>query len=107
MRIQNPNLDPSLAAQQRPEEAHRITPAHNSVVPSGSGATSTSGDQAKLGSSTVELTAKALAQPEVRQEQVQQLRAQITGGTYVVNTSQIAEAMLNDPQTGMGTRGDG
>lgn len=107
MRIQHPNPDPSLAAQNRLEDSHRVTAANSSLVPSGSGAHSATGDQATLASSTVGLTAQVMAQPEVRSGLVQQLQAQIANGTYVVDPSRVAEAMLADPQTGLGTKGNG
>ncbi|MGH9482668.1 MAG: flagellar biosynthesis anti-sigma factor FlgM [Terriglobales bacterium] len=59
------------------------------------------GDQATLGASVVNLTAQALNQPEVRTETVKQLRAQIAAGTYNVNASHLAEAMLADPLTNL------
>lgn len=107
MRINTQNLDASLAAQNRPDSTGRVTKANSSHLASGSGAAVTSGDQATLGSSTVGLTAQVLAQPPVRSDLVQQLRAQIANGTYTVDPTQVAEAMLNDPQTSMGPRGNG
>lgn len=107
MRIHNPNLDPSTAAHNRPEPATRVDRGQSSIVPSGSGARIINGDQATLGSSAVDLTARVLAQPDVRADLVQQFRAQIAGGTYVVAPSNVAEAMLSDPQAGLGTRGNG
>ncbi|MGH9475175.1 MAG: flagellar biosynthesis anti-sigma factor FlgM [Terriglobales bacterium] len=107
MRINNPSLDPSLAAQNRPENTNRVTTANSSLVSSGSGAHQVTGDQATLASSAVQLTALAMAQPEVRSGLVQQLRAQVASGSYAVDPTNVAEAMLADPQTGLGTSGHG
>lgn len=61
----------------------------------------TGGDQATLGAAVVNLTAKALQHPEVRTERVKRLRAQVASGSYAVDTTQVAEAMLSDPLTGL------
>lgn len=105
--IHNPNLDPSTATQGLSENSARVHTGRKPVVPTGSGASATSGDQARLGASAVGLTAQAMTQPEVRSELVQHFRAQIAGGQYVVDASQVADAMLSDPQAGLGKPGNG
>ncbi|MGH9467401.1 MAG: flagellar biosynthesis anti-sigma factor FlgM [Terriglobales bacterium] len=107
MKILDPNLDPSWAAQQRSQGSSPVASTRTSVPPSGSGNTVSSSDATRLGSSVVGLTAQALAQPETRSEMVSQLRAQIAGGNYVVQATAVADAMLADPQTGLGTLGHG
>lgn len=105
--IHNPNLDPSTATQGLSENATRVHTGKKSVVPTGTGASATSSDQARLGASAVGLTAQAMAQPEVRSELVQHFRAQIAAGQYVVDASRVADAMLADPQAGLGNKGHG
>ncbi len=43
-----------------------------------------------------QLTAAALAAPEIRSERVAELRTSIDNGTYVVEPGAIATAMMND-----------
>ncbi|HEY8056682.1 MAG TPA: flagellar biosynthesis anti-sigma factor FlgM [Terriglobales bacterium] len=105
--IHNPHLDPSTATQGLSETATRVHTGKKSVVPTGNGATAVSSDQARLGASAVGLTAQAMAQPEVRSELVQHFRAQIASGQYVVDASRVADAMLTDPQAGLGNKGNG
>jgi len=63
-------------------------------------------DQATLGASVVTLTRGALAGPDVRADLVAHYRAQIAQGSYHVAAPDLADAMLADTQTGLGT-GDG
>ncbi|MGH9413812.1 MAG: flagellar biosynthesis anti-sigma factor FlgM [Terriglobales bacterium] len=86
--------------------SERITKAKSSPLTSGSGATVSTGDQTTLGSSAVELTATAMAQPDTRTDLVQKLRSQIADGSYAVDPAQVADAMLADPQA-LGPRGNG
>lgn len=103
MRIINPaptnNRD--LAPTTLPGAPDRIGP--NSTTSTGGGASLASSDQATLGASAVSLTASALNQPDVRAGLVNHFRAQISAGTYIVNANAVAGAMLDDPQTGLGT----
>lgn len=69
----------------------------------GFGPSSTGTDGATLGSSVVTLTQTALAQPDVRGARVEQLRNQISSGTYQVSPTQVATALLADPLTGLGS----
>ena len=48
------------------------------------------------GISISDLTAKALAAPEIRAEKVSGLRQQIAEGTYQPNASRIASAMIEN-----------
>jgi flagellar biosynthesis anti-sigma factor FlgM len=88
------------------EGASRVGTGNASSVPSGAGVHQT-GDQATLGSSSVNLTQRALQSPEIRSELVAQFRAQILNGTYAVDANNVAAAMLSDPQTGLGNGGRG
>jgi flagellar biosynthesis anti-sigma factor FlgM len=88
------------------EGTNRVGTGNPSSVPSGAGMNQT-GDQATLGSSAVHLTQRALQSPEIRSELVAQFRAQIGNGTYTVDASKVAAAMLSDPQTGLGNGGRG
>ena len=46
------------------------------------------------GVSVSNLAARALAAPEIRQEKVEVLRAQVTNGTYQVSSAQIAASIF-------------
>lgn len=53
----------------------------------------------KFASDTVtlnSLTAKALHQPEIRQEKVDNLRQAVSSGEYKVDSQKIADAMIRD-----------
>ncbi len=104
MRIPNQGLtNESVAPTPSAEGSNRVGQASSHAsTPAGSNLAGTNGDQATLGASAVQLTATALQQPDVRSELVSHLRAQIAGGTYTVNASQVAEAMLSDPLAGLG-----
>lgn len=104
MRIPNQSVtDNSLVPTPSSESSNRVGQAQAHASTSvGSPLAVTGGDQATLGASAVNLTATALQQPDVRSELVSRLRAQIAGGTYTVNASKVAEAMLSDPLTGLG-----
>ncbi len=107
MRIQDTGITPKpIEPSPLGEGANRVGAAHPSSVPSGAGVNAT-GDQATLGSSAVNLTARALQSPEIRSELVAQFRAQIANGSYAVDASQVAGAMQSDPLTGMGNGGRG
>lgn len=67
-----------------------------------SGGVSVNLDGATLGSSSVALTAQAMNQPDVRSQLVEHFRSQIAAGTYQVSATQVADAMLSDPLTGLG-----
>lgn len=56
-------------------------------------------DQPALGASLVGLTARALAQPEVRGDVVAHFRGQIATGAYQPDAVQTASRMLADPLT--------
>ncbi|HWG38123.1 MAG TPA: flagellar biosynthesis anti-sigma factor FlgM [Terriglobales bacterium] len=105
MRIHHPPVNPA----QNPalEQAANVGPgrvSNSSTSIVGTGANPVSGDQAKLGASSVALTASALGQPEVRSDLVAHFRAQIASGAYTVDPSQVADSMLQDPLTGLGNR---
>lgn len=107
MRIQDTGNTPKpIEPSSLNDGASRIGTGNTNSVPNGAGGRTT-GDQATLGSSAVSLTARALQTPEVRTELVTQFRAQIANGTYAVDASQVAGAMLSDPLTGMGNGGRG
>lgn len=53
-----------------------------------------SGDTADLGQVSG-LVAEAMNQPEVRQDKVDAIKAQIAAGTYEINPSKIADAVIN------------
>lgn len=58
------------------------------------GPDSVSGDTVNL-SQISGLVAKALGQPEVRMDKVQAIKAQIGAGSYEVNPSMVADAIIN------------
>src|SRR5579863_7969111 len=58
-----------------------------------SGAEQLSADTANL-SQISGLVAKAMEQPEVRMDKVEAIQAQIAAGTYKVDPSQVADAMI-------------
>ena len=103
MRIHHPPVNP--ADQTTNVQSANVGRASNaSASVPGTGSNPVSGDQAKLGASSVALTASALGQPELRADLVAQFRAQIASGTYTVDPSQVADSMLQDPLTGLGNR---
>ncbi len=107
MRINDTGMTPKpIEPSPLGEGAHRVGTGNASSVPSGAGVNKT-GDQATLGSSSVNLTARALQSPEIRSELVAQFRTQIANGAYAVDASQVAGAMLSDPLTGLGNGGRG
>lgn len=104
MRIPNPSVtNNGVVPTPNTDSTQRLGNANSHAsTPAGSSAAVTGSDQATLGASAVNLTAGALQQPEVRADVVAHFRAQIAGGTYTVNPSDVAEAMLSDPLTGLG-----
>lgn len=57
-----------------------------------------SGDRTTIstqGSAVQDLAAKALDTPEIRQEKVNALRESVNNGTYSLDPSKIAEAMID------------
>lgn len=68
-----------------------------SVSPAGSN--QVTGDAVNL-SEISGLVAKAMDQPEVRMDKVQAIRAQIAAGTYEVNLSKVADALISSALAG-------
>jgi negative regulator of flagellin synthesis FlgM len=70
----------------------QTTPAQAAPLPSDSVKVS------ERASAIGELTAKAEALPDVRQERVNQLRARVESGDYQPTSDQIADALLKESQ---------
>ncbi|MFZ1132693.1 MAG: flagellar biosynthesis anti-sigma factor FlgM [Terriglobales bacterium] len=89
MRIQLNTPDPqSISAEQA---------SKSSTTPVGQTGSAAASDKTSLTQDTVTLSSlatQALAQPEVRQSQVDSLRESIGSGQYKLDPSEIADAIL-------------
>lgn len=87
MRIDlNSGIGTTETSLEKSAGARRATPAgQNAVEPEFSAA----------GASVTSLTATALSAPEIRQEKVQALQAQVQSGNYHISAKQIAASMLD------------
>ena len=97
MKITQTPINPSLINTPSPASARRgAAGAEGATVAAGG---DPSRDQLSLGASAVGLSARALAQPDVRGDVVAHFRGQIAAGAYQPNAAQTAGRMLADPLT--------
>ena len=71
-----------------------VRPSFFAETSSFSGGISVSGRAAEIG----EVTSKTLQLPEIREERVEQLRAQVQSGNYRPSAENIADALVKETQ---------
>ena len=69
--------------------------AATSDVPADQGATLTGATRSTLTHTVPRMVSRAMSSPEVRQDKVDAIRSALAGGTYKLDASKIAGAMLS------------
>ena len=98
MKITPTPVNATLLHTPSPASARRGTAGAAAAAGSGS-LSAYASDQPALGASLVGLTARALAQPDMRGDVVAHFQGQIAAGAYQPDPAQIASRMLADPLT--------
>jgi flagellar biosynthesis anti-sigma factor FlgM len=80
---------------ERATEGSTVTPTGSAGVQPAADSISVSGRAAEIG----ELTNKTSQLPEIREERVEQLRAQVQSGNYRPSAEDIADALLKESQS--------
>jgi len=95
-------IDPNLGiSEQQPTD--RVGGASSASRPAPSAASGSGSDEATLSPDALrlsELSSTLASVPEIRQDRVAPLRQAISNGTYAPTNDQIAQAMMNDFQSG-------
>lgn len=91
--LNNPDPIQSIASTAVASVAKGMPPV------STAGSNQVAGDAVNL-SEISGLVRQAMDQPEVRMDKVQAIRAQIAAGTYEVNPSKVADALINSALAG-------
>ncbi|HVB40288.1 MAG TPA: flagellar biosynthesis anti-sigma factor FlgM [Terriglobales bacterium] len=99
MKITNTPINPTVVTTPSPASARRGAAGASGTTVAAGG--DQSRDQLSLGASAVGLTARVLAQPDVRGALVAHFRGQIAAGAYQPDAAQTAGRMLADPLTGL------